>query len=347
MHRSPMHRSSTHRSPMHRSNDLAGRTALVTGSSRGLGLLIAGELADRGCRVMLCGRDRTTLERAVRQLAGRPGAVAGTPCDLMDPQAPNDLLTAVRRRFGAEVDLLVNNAGLIQVGPVEAMQEEDFRRAHELMAMAPLRLVQAVLPSMRARGSGSIVMISSIGGRVAAPHLLPYVAAKFALTGLSEGLAAELSQHGIRVTTVLPGLMRTGSPTAAEFTGQPGREYAWFAPAASLPLLSMDAGRAARRIVRAVERGRRELVLTPPAKAAVLAHGIAPATTGRVLGLAARLLPAAGGAPEHGVPGAGAAARHRPGGPVDRLTALGRRAGRRHNEPAPATGSPAPDRRQH
>ncbi|MFD9685011.1 SDR family NAD(P)-dependent oxidoreductase [Kitasatospora sp. NPDC059088] len=312
---------------------MTGRTALVTGSSRGLGLLIAGELADRGCRVMLCGRDEFALERAVRRLNGRPGEVAATACDLVDAQAPLRLVRAVRERFGADVDLLVNNAGLIQVGPVSAMQEQDFRRAHELMTMAPLRLVQAVLPSMRARGTGSIVMVSSLAGRVPAPHLLPYVAAKFALTGLSEGLAAELSPHGIRVTTVLPGLMRTGSHTAAEFAGQAGQEYAWFAAAASLPLVSMDAERAARRIVRAVEGGRRELVLTPLAKAGVLAHGVAPATTGRLLALASRLLPPAGGAPEHGVPGGRAAARHRPGGPVHRLTVLGRRAGRADNQP--------------
>ncbi|MFI9160932.1 SDR family NAD(P)-dependent oxidoreductase [Kitasatospora aureofaciens] len=312
---------------------LAGRTALVTGSSRGLGLLIAGELARRGCRVMLCGRDELGLERALRQLGGLPGEVAATACDLMDPQAPEQLLAAVRERFGADVDLLVNNAGLIQVGPFSAVQEQDFRRAHELMTMAPLRLVQAVLPQMRARGSGSIVMISSIGGRIPAPHLLPYVAAKFALTGLSEGLAAELAPYGIRVTTVLPGLMRTGSHTAAEFAGQAGSEYAWFATAASMPLVSMDARRAARRIVRAVEGGRRELVLTPLAKAAVLAHGVAPATTNRLLALTARLLPSAGAAPEHGVPGVRAASRHRPGGPVHRLTTIGRRAGRAHNEP--------------
>lgn len=323
---------------MHDGNGLAGRTALVTGSSRGLGLLIAGELADRGCRVMLCGRDELALERALRMLRGRPGEVAATACDLVRPETPGTLVAAVRERFGADVDLLVNNAGLIQVGPVTTLHEQDFRRAYELMVMAPLRLVQAVLPSMRSHGAGSVVQITSIGGRIPAPHLLPYVTAKFALTGFSEGLCAELAQYGIRVTTVLPGLMRTGSHTAAEFAGRAGLEYGWFATAASLPLLSTDAGRAARRIVRAVEQGRRELVLTPPAKAAVLAHGLAPATTVRLLSLAARLLPDAGGAPEHGVSGARAAARHRPGGAVHRLTVLGRRAGERHNEPRAGGG---------
>ncbi|GAA4883613.1 SDR family NAD(P)-dependent oxidoreductase [Kitasatospora terrestris] len=320
---------------MRGSDGLVGRTALVTGSSRGLGLLIAGELAGRGCRVMLCGRDGAALDRARQQLADRPGEVAATVCDLARPDAPERLLGAVRERFGADVDLLVNNAGTIQVGPVETMTESDFRRAYEVMAMAPLRLTLAVLPGMRARGGGSIVNVTSIGGRIPSPHLLPYVAAKFAATGQSEGLAAELSRHGIAVTTVLPGLMRTGSHTAAEFSGQAGREYAWFATAASLPLVSMDAERAARRIVRAVELRRRELVLTPLARAGVLAHGVAPATTGRLLALAARLLPPPGTAPEHGVPGDLAAEQHGPGSIVHRLTALGRQAGRRNNEPQP------------
>lgn len=309
-----------------------GRTALVTGSSRGLGLLIAGELADQGCRVMLCGRDVRSLAEAERSLHGRPGEVASTVCDLVAPDAPMQLLTAVRERFG-DVDILVNNAGIIQVGPLAAVQEEDFRRAWETMTMAPLRLVFAVLPAMRARRAGIVVNITSAGGRIPAPHLLPYVTAKFAATGLSEGLRAELAADGIQVTTVLPGLMRTGSHTAAEFAGEAAREYAWFASAASLPLLSMDARRAARAIVRAAERGHAELVLTPAAKAATLVHGIAPATFDRVLALAAEWLPRAGAVPEHGVSGARAAARHGRDSVVAKLTTLGDLAGPRYNEP--------------
>ncbi|MFF2545175.1 SDR family NAD(P)-dependent oxidoreductase [Kitasatospora sp. NPDC058063] len=310
-----------------------GRTALVTGSSRGLGLLIASELAARGCRVMLCGRNELALARAAAGLRGLPGAVATTHCDLTSDEAPARLLAGVRNHFGAEVDLLVNNAGLIQVGPLTALNEQDFRAAYELMALAPLRLVQAVLPGMLARGSGSIVTIGSIGGRIAVPHLLPYSTAKFAAVGLSEGLAAELAPTGVRVTTVIPGLMRTGSHNGAEFAGQPGKEYAWFATGASLPLVSTDARRAARRIVRAVEHGRREVVLTPLAKAGVLAHGLAPAATGRALALAARLLPPAGEAPTARRSGAEAARNYREGGVLHRLTALGDRAAHRNNEP--------------
>ncbi|MFF3071752.1 SDR family NAD(P)-dependent oxidoreductase [Kitasatospora sp. NPDC057904] len=312
----------------------AGRIALVTGSSRGLGLLIAGELASRGCRVMLCGRDELALARALAKLRGLPGAVAATSCDLTSADAPAKLLDGVRLHFGADVDLLVNNAGSIQVGPLSALGEEDFRDAYELMALAPLRLVQAVLPGMLARGSGSIATIGSVGGRIAVPHLLPYSTAKFAAVGLSEGLAAELATTGVRVTTVVPGLMRTGSQNGAEFAGRPGREYAWFATGASLPLVSIDARRAARRIADAVEQGRRELVLTPLAKAAMLVHGLAPATTGRALAMASRLLPPAGDTPEPRRSGAEAARSHRRGGFLHRLTVLGERAGHRNNEPS-------------
>ncbi|MFF4652259.1 SDR family NAD(P)-dependent oxidoreductase [Streptomyces sp. NPDC001380] len=316
-----------------RKGRLRGRTALVTGSSRGLGLQLARELAGRGCRVVLCARGAEELAAAEAELRAWGAEAASVACDLTDPEAPKLLLDTVHRYFG-RLDVLVNNAGVIQVGPLGALREEDFREAMETMLFAPLRLTLAALPDLRA-GRGTLVNVSSVGGRIAVPHLLPYVAAKFASAGLSEGLHAELAQDGVRVTTVLPGLMRTGSHTAARFHGRPGAEYSWFAAAASMPLLSMDAGRAARAILWAAERGRAELVLTPAAKAAVRLHGVAPATTTRLLGLAARTLPRPGDRPDHAVPGAAAAGRSRlPGW----ATALGDRAGRRLHQEPPAAG---------
>lgn len=314
------------------SGPLHGKAALVTGSSRGLGLLIARELADRGCRVLLCARGRGELDAARRQLAERGAEVRALACDLTDPQAPGRLMDAMETEFGG-VDILVNNAGVIQVGPLAAMAEEDFRSAMDVMFYAPLRLTLAALPMMRRRPGGRIVNITSIGGRVPAPHLLPYDTAKFAATALSEGLHAELAAEGISVTTVLPGLMRTGSHTAARFSGDAGKEYAWFGPASGLPLLSMDAERAARAIVRAAERRRTELVLTPAAKLAVRMHGVAPATTTKALSLACRLLPGPGTAADHNLPGAAAAGRLG-SALVNRLTALNDRAARRLNQRA-------------
>ncbi|AEW92652.1 MULTISPECIES: SDR family NAD(P)-dependent oxidoreductase [Streptomycetaceae] len=309
---------------------LSGRAALVTGSSRGLGLLIARELADRGCKVMLCARDEGELEAARDMVRGRGAEVRATVCDITDAWAPQRLVDDTVAEFGA-LDVLVNNAGMIQVGPLDAMREEDFRAAMETMFFAPLRLTLAALPVMRERGDGRIVNVTSIGGRVAAPHLMPYVAAKFALTGFSEGLRAELAAAGVAVTTVVPGLMRTGSHLAARFSGDAAREYAWFATAAGLPLLSMDAERAARAIVRAAERRRPELVLTALAKAAVRLHGVAPATTVRALELASRMLPGEGGGAAHDLPGA-EAARRLGSRLVRRASALNDRAARRFNQ---------------
>jgi short-subunit dehydrogenase len=144
---------------------------------------------------------------------------------------------------------------------------------------------------MRARKRGRIVNVSSIGGLIGVPHLLPYAASKFALTGLSEGLHAELAREGIVVTTVCPGLMRTGSPRHAWFKGDHAAEYRWFAAADSLPLLSMSAERAAARIFDALSAGEAFVILGLPAKLAARVHGIAPGLVDRALALANRWLP--------------------------------------------------------
>jgi short-subunit dehydrogenase len=129
---------------------------------------------------------------------------------------------------------------------------------------------------MRARRTGRIVNITSIGGRLAMPHLLPYAVSKFALVGLSEGLHAELAKDNVIVTTVVPGLMRTGR---ARFSGT------------ELPVVSIDVDRAARKIVNALRRGDAEVVISLPAKVASLAHGIAPSLVQDVLAFVNRLLP--------------------------------------------------------
>ncbi|HEX4791496.1 MAG TPA: SDR family oxidoreductase [Actinospica sp.] len=263
----------------------------MTGASRGLGLAVARRMAERGARLCICARDAEGLGRAAEDLRARGAEVVTVACDLTEDGAAAELLAEAAERYGA-IDVLVNNAGLIQVGPLSAMSEAEFREAMELMYFVPLRLVLASIPSMRERGGGTIVNIASLGGRTAAPHLLPYVGAKFALTGLSQGLRAELAGAGISVTTVIPGLMRTGSHLGADFRGRAPREYAWFAAAAGLPLLSMSAERAAAKVVRAAERGRQEIILGSVAQLATRVQGVAPATTTRALTAAARLLDA-------------------------------------------------------
>jgi NAD(P)-dependent dehydrogenase (short-subunit alcohol dehydrogenase family) len=200
----------------------------------------------------------------------------------------------IEQHFGS-LDILVNNAGTICVGPVETMTIDDYRDSINTHFWGPYFATMATLPSFQKRRQGRIINISSIGGKIGVPHLVPYCVGKFALTGFSEGLRSELIKDNIYVTTVCPGLMRTGSPRNASFKGNNEAEYAWFSISDALPVISMSAKRAARRIVNACLRGEAELVLSLPAKAAVRLHGLFPGTTTDVLGLTNLLLPPPGG----------------------------------------------------
>ena len=273
---------------------LAGRSVLITGGSRGLGLVMAREFAGHGARLALCARDAEELERASGELASAGAEVIAIPCDVTRPDEVEAMIGQVLDRFG-QIDVLVNNAGTIQVGPMEVTTIEDYEQALRTHFWAPLYTTFAVLPGMRRKRAGRIVNISSIGGKISVPHLLPYSASKFALCGFSEGLRAELAGSGIFVTTVIPGLMRTGGPRHALFKGQHRAEYAWFSIGDSLPVLSTSAPAAARRIVKATQYGDAQLVLTLPAQLAVVFRGLFPELTADVLGLAGRLLPGPGG----------------------------------------------------
>jgi short-subunit dehydrogenase len=205
-----------------------------------------------------------------------------------------ELFNRIRREVGS-IDVLINNAGIIQVGPFETMTLEDYEQAMAVHFWAPLLCMEQVLPDMRRRRDGRIVNISSIGGKIAAPHLLPYCASKYALVGLSKGMRVELAKDNIFVTTVAPGLMRTGSPRNALFKGQHRAEYTWFSISAGMPLLSMDADRAARQIISACKYGRAEITLSLPAKLAVAIDALAPELTADMTALANCMLPGPGG----------------------------------------------------
>ena len=274
--------------------DLKHKTVLITGGSRGLGLVMAREFAREGSRLALCARDEQELDQARRDLEQLGAEVMAIRCDVTNKNDVNQMISTVHSRFGA-VDVLVNNAGVIQVGPIEVMTHEDFELAMQAHFWGPLNTIMAALPGMRQRRSGRIVNISSIGGKVSVPHLVPYSASKFALVGLSKGLRAELMKDGIKVTTVCPGLMRTGSPRNADFKGQHQFEYAWFSISDALPLLTVSAENAARQIVRACKRGDAELVISVPAKIAVLFDALFPEAMSQMLALTNRLLPDAGG----------------------------------------------------
>ena len=278
-----------------RAIDFGGRVVVITGGSRGLGLVLARKLAAEGARLVLLARDERELDRARRLLEeAHQAEVLAIPCDIRRKEEVQRAVAQVLEQW-AGVDVLINNAGVIQVGPLEHMQHGDFDNAMATHFWGPLNLMLEIMPLMRRRGFGRIVNISSIGGRIAVPHLAPYSASKFALTGLSDAVRAELAPHGVLVTTVTPGLMRTGSPMNAQMKGQHRAEYAWFAIADSLPGLTTSAEAAADQILTACRYGDPDLVITTQARLAAMLGELAPGCVARMTALATRLLPGPAG----------------------------------------------------
>jgi NAD(P)-dependent dehydrogenase (short-subunit alcohol dehydrogenase family) len=274
--------------------NLQDKVILITGGSRGLGLSLAYELGRLGGRIALCARNPDELQKACGCLQEKGIEAAVFPCDITDHSEIAPLIKRVVERFGG-IDVLINNAGNIKVGPFESFDHSDYDYALNLMFWAPVNLTFAVLPEMKKRrGGGHIVNITSVGGRVSVPHLLPYSCAKFALVGFSRGLSTELSAHGIHVLTVVPGLMRTGSYLNAEFTGSPKDEFAWFGLLGNLPGFTVAAEYAARCIRTALQGGKRTCTISLPAKLLIASDALMPETTQLLLEfLNRRFLPVA------------------------------------------------------
>lgn len=307
--------------------DLRGKVVLITGGSRGLGFAMAREFANHGARLVICARDQYELDLASQDLEAQGAEVLAVRCDVARQGEVEEMIRKALERFGT-VDVLVNNAGIISVGPLEEQRREDFEEAMAVIFWGAVNPTLAVLPHMLERGRGHIANITSIGGRVSVPHLLPYNCAKFAVVGFSEGLRAELAKDGVCVTTVVPGLMRTGSYMNAFFKGKHRAEYTWFSLSSTSPLTTMSAQRAARAVVDAVRDGDSEVVLTPQAKLLSLFHGLFPGVTTDILALVNRLLPGPGGVREAKLRG------YESETPVTRsfLTKLGREAARDLNQ---------------
>ena len=269
---------------------LRGKVVLITGGSRGLGLELARQVCEQGGNVAILARDADELARARTDLTSRGGEAVTIQCDLLDAAQIQSAIQQTIDRFG-KIDILINNAGTIEIGPFEHMKIEDFDRAMRLHFWAPFILTMQILPHMRSSGGGRIVNISSIGGKVAVPHLASYSASKFALTGFSDAIRAELARENIFVTTVTPGMMRTGSQIHARFKGDHSAEHQWFDVSSKLPFASISAERAARKILRACRRGRPAVVMPLSAYFVIAANALFPNLTGRFMKFVNRYLP--------------------------------------------------------
>ncbi len=264
---------------------------LITGGASGLGLELARVYGRAGARLILVSRSQSNLEEARTSLltAGDVAHAADIlllPADLSDKIAAKQMIELAIGHL-ERIDVLINCAGVIEVGPLEDQPIEAFELAMTNNFYTALYTTQAALPYLLAQtaldGHGgrraSVVNISSIGGKMAVPHLLPYTASKFALTGYSEGLHAELRAKGVRVTTVCPGLMRTGSHVRAKFVGDVEKEEAWFDFGATTPGVAASVQHAAKRIRTAQLAGCAEITITPQAWLAARITGLAPGLT--------------------------------------------------------------------
>jgi len=268
------------------------QSVVITGGSRGLGLALAKQLASERAKLTLLARDGEELQRASRVIRD---SYPGTPiltiaCDVTQDHAVAEALKRASNTFGG-IDMVINNAGSITVGPYECMTKEDFEAQMNLHFYAVMNVINRALPYLRAGNGKRIVNICSMGGRVAVPHMLPYDASKFALSGYSQGLMAELAPEGISVTTIYPTVMRTGSPIQAVFKGDHEKEFAWFQMVDVLPFISMSADSAARKIVEAARTRRAELMPSLAARARMIAAGFMPELVASTMKLVAAAMP--------------------------------------------------------
>ena len=271
-----------------------GKIILITGGSRGLGLALAREACARRARVALLARDPNELARACDDLRRRGGDTLPVECDLLEPTQIKQAVEKIVDHFGG-LDVVINNAGIIEVGPLAHMKPADFEKAIMLHFWAPYHIIGEAIPHFRRRGGGRIVNISSIGGKIAVPHMAPYTTSKFCLAGFSDAIRAELVQENIYVTTVTPGMMRTGSHSFAKFKGDHAAEYKRFTAASRLPFASISAERAARKILAACAIGRPALVMPMSARFIIMANALFPNLFGRMMKMANACLPSPGG----------------------------------------------------
>ena len=273
--------------------DFRGRHVLITNGTRGLGLAIAREFAAEGARLTICARDAAEVEQARQELAHLGAQVQAFVADMRNAAQVRRLVRDATTSAGP-VDVLVNHAGVVDVGSYDAMTVPDYDRAMRVHFWGPLYAIQAVVPAMRARQSGRIVNIASIGGKVSVPNLLPYSASKFAFVGLSEGLRTELARDNVLVTTVCPGLVRSGVRRRRSGIGQRAPSYAIPTASSSMSSRSVAVAQAARRIVDACRFGESEVIVGAAARAAAWVHGLCPGLTSEALGALTRLLPTHG-----------------------------------------------------
>jgi short-subunit dehydrogenase len=252
------------------------RAVLITGASSGIGEALAREFARSGAALVLAARRTDRLDRLVAELAAGGARAVAVRCDVTVDGDVERAAAAARERFG-RLDVVVANAGFGVVGSVERLTLDDYRRQFETNVFGVLRTIHATLPDVR-NARGSIAIIGSVSGHIATPGSSPYAMSKFAVRALAEALGHELAPAGVSVTLVSPGFVES------EIRLVDNRGVLSDTPRDPIPaFLIMPTARAARQIVRAIARRRREIVVTGHGKIVVFLHRHAPWLTAFVI----------------------------------------------------------------
>ncbi len=243
--------------------ELAGRLALVTGASSGIGEAVSRSLAGRGCRLLITGRDTDRLDRLATEVGPRAGGdVVILPCDLSELEQVRSL---ARRLAGQPApDLVVHNAGIGLASPAWHTTDGELDRLWAVNARAPMLLNAQLMPRMRERGSGRLIFITSIVAYLGAPEESGYAASKAAMMSYATSLRSELAGSGVGVTTVAPGVVRTA------FFDRRGTGYQRRFPE------PITADRVASTVLRAIDRGRAEVIVPGWLRLPVIVHAVAP-----------------------------------------------------------------------
>jgi NAD(P)-dependent dehydrogenase (short-subunit alcohol dehydrogenase family) len=269
---------------------IEGRVVVVTGANRGIGRALSLELARRGAKVALAGRQLDELEAVRREIESAGGSALAHEFDVQNEGDVRALMAAVIARYGA-IDILINNAGITMGGDIRLFSDADWTRVLGINLWGPIRTVRAVLPHMLERRTGYVVNIASAAGLIAPSLWTPYATSKFGLIGFSEGLCGALRPKGVGVSVACPMWVQTaineGPPPKLVDGERPGSPSAsrlarwWSALTRRLPGREMPAETAARRIIRGIEHDRFLIYTHQWLRLLVIARAIAPATFSR------------------------------------------------------------------
>jgi NAD(P)-dependent dehydrogenase (short-subunit alcohol dehydrogenase family) len=272
--------------------ELRDRVVVITGSDSGFGLVQARQVAAQGAIVVLAARDAGKLEQAAEAVQ-RDGAqdVLAVPTDVAKPDQAERLIAQTVERFG-RIDVLINTAGLMIVGAEPTLSLEDMHWMMNVNFWGAVHTTRAALPHMRRARFGRIANVSSVGGRFAAPHMLPYTVSKFALTGYTKSLRPEALRDNIYVTGIYPSVIRTGGHRHAWIKGNQEAEYSWFSLGDVIPGVATSVETAARIAIHAIQSGDPEAIIGLGARLKIAIDGLMPNWSAELMDLMENAFPA-------------------------------------------------------